>query len=190
MSSDKNLLVDIWMISLLTLGVVDEMLAEAPLTADEFALYGLIVDLAPTAADLARGTGIPPTTLSGILNRCVRRGEVQKIPNPSDRRSYVLGLTDAGMELYATLVPKLQDSLAEIRAALQLPEAELRLALQELDRSLRQIRKIAPRPYQVAPGPEKRLKINYDGTLLTAAQQREVRSFITWVQHRDAEHRV
>ena len=37
--------------------------------------------------DLVRATVLPPTTLSGILTRCERRGELERVANPADRRS-------------------------------------------------------------------------------------------------------
>jgi DNA-binding MarR family transcriptional regulator len=184
-SRDKNLLVDIWLISTLTAQLVDEALVGTPLSTDEFALYGLIVDLAPvTAADLARATGMRATTLSGILGRCEQRGELTRIPKPADRRSSLLELTPAGMAIYRELVPRLRALLARLDAALERRSADVRLHLQALDDALRGVRGVGPRPYRLASRPARRLE--YHGTALSARQQREVLDFIDWLRHRDA----
>ena len=114
----KNVLVDVWLISTLASSLVEASLTDSPMSADEFAVYGLIVDLGPlTAADLARATGLPPTTLSGVLARCERRGEIERVANPADRRSALLRLTARGVEVYRACVPALLDLLARLDAA-------------------------------------------------------------------------
>jgi DNA-binding MarR family transcriptional regulator len=183
-SRDKNVLVDVWLIANLATQLVGDDLAGTPLSTDEFALYGLIVDLGPlTAADLSRATGLPPTTLSGILGRCQQRGELVRAPNPADRRSALLQLTPAGLAIYHRLVPKLLDLLNRLDAALDAPPAELRLHLQALDGALRAVRGAGPRPYRVDSPPARPL--TYRGERLSPRQQREVLGYIDWIRHRD-----
>jgi DNA-binding MarR family transcriptional regulator len=156
-----------------------------PLSADEFALYGLIADLGPiTAADLARATGLAPTTLSGILGRCELRGELARVPNPADRRSALLELTPTGMAILDRLLPKLRDLLDRLDTALELRPSEVRQHLQALDAALRTLRGAGPRPYRVPSAPT--LPLEYQGRRLNARQQREVLDYIDWIRHRDA----
>jgi hypothetical protein len=76
MSADKNVLIDIWLISLLADRMVAGILEDVSLSVEEFAIYGLISDLAPmTSADLVRATGLSPTTVSSLVRRCEARGE-------------------------------------------------------------------------------------------------------------------
>ncbi len=181
----KNVLVDVWLISTLATAAVEEALAGSPMSADEFAIYGLVVDLAPvTAADLVRATGLPATTVSGILARCERRGELERVANAADRRSALLQLTERGMTVYRAALPGLLDLLSRLDDATAGGGDEIRQALQVLDDALRTVRGVSGRPYRLPPaGP--RATIDCDGPPLTAAQQREVRRYVDWLRHRD-----
>jgi MarR family transcriptional regulator, organic hydroperoxide resistance regulator len=54
-----------------------------------------------TVAELQAATGQRASTLTGVLDRLERRGLVQRRLNPSDRRSFTVGLTDAGADAAA-----------------------------------------------------------------------------------------
>ena len=181
----KNVLVDVWLLSTLAMPAVEEALADSPMSADEFAIYGLVVDLAPvTAADLVRATGLPPTTLSGILARCERRGELERVANAADRRSALLQLTEHGMDVYRAALPGLLDLLSRLDDATAGGSDGIRPALQVLDDALRAVRGVSGRPYRVPPAPQ-RSSVDYDGPPLTPAQQREVHRYVDWLRHRD-----
>jgi predicted ArsR family transcriptional regulator len=49
-----------------------------------------------TPGTLAAETGLPPTTIRDYIRRLVERGDVRKVPNPADGRSYHLVLTRKG----------------------------------------------------------------------------------------------
>lgn len=51
--------------------------------------------------DLATKMGITTGTLTMMIDNLEKRGLVERVPNPNDRRSYVIRLTDAGFEHYA-----------------------------------------------------------------------------------------
>lgn len=186
MAKDKNLLIDIWLVSVLTYRLVDHLLEDTPLSADEFALYGLLGDLGQvTAAQLARWTGLPPTTLSNLIRRCEQRGELTKVPNPEDGRSQLLRLSNRGMDLYHSLVPRLFETVGNLHAALSPADTSTRIALQDLDRVLRAALGVEPRPYEVASSSTVQA-ISYGGEILNERQRREVLEYISWLRHRDA----
>ena len=181
----KNVLVDLWLLSTLATTLVENALAGSPMSAAEFAAYGLIVDLGPiTAADLARATGLPPTTLSTMLRRCERRGELERVPNAADRRSALVRLTDHGMAVYRAPLPLLVGLLGRIDGAIEGQPDEIRQALQRLDDALRQVLGAGERPYRLA-APDAPASFDYPGTRLTARQQREVLDYVDWIRHRD-----
>jgi DNA-binding MarR family transcriptional regulator len=187
MSSPKNLLVDLWMATMLGVRLVDDLLADTPLSTDEFALYGLIVDLGPvTATELARWTGMPLTTLSTLLRRCEARGELTRVANPNDRRSSHLVLSERGMAVYLGCVPPLLDALAKLERTLSTSENAVRISLQDVDAALRAMLDTPPRPYEVTPETDER-QLGYAGRPLSAAQRAEVLAFIDWIRHRDRE---
>jgi DNA-binding MarR family transcriptional regulator len=181
----KNVLVDLWLASTLAVRLVEDLLTDTPLSSDEFALYGLIVDLGPvTASDLARWTGMPLTTLSNLVRRCEARGELTRVANPRDRRSSHLALSDHGMELYRRCVPRLLDALAKLHAELPASEIAVRVALQDLDTGLRAVLGAQPRPYEITSQTREHA-LAYGGQALTPAQRAEALAFIEWLRHRD-----
>jgi DNA-binding MarR family transcriptional regulator len=210
--ASRNVLVDIWLIAGLTAQLVDRVVASSRLTSSEFALYALIVEFSPTtAADLARATGLSPTTVSGILRRCERRGELTRLPNPDDRRAALLQLTPTGNDVFGSLLPAMGDLLGRVESAVGSGLPDLRLALQDLDTALRAVRGAGPRPYRLAPAeaeppPSGRAlvprptteprrgraaeppgsSIPYLGPHLDADQVAEVRRYIDWLRHRDS----
>jgi DNA-binding MarR family transcriptional regulator len=186
MSTEKNIYVDVWLISQLASRHVSEMLGESPLSVDEFALYGLIADLGPlTSSDLVRATGMSPTTLSGLVRRCESRGEVERTPNPHDARSMHLSLTPRGYEVYAQVVPSLIEGVTALVDELGEHHQPTRLALQDLDAALRRLRGIGSRPYRVGRPHQDGSSVSYTGVALDPDQQREVRAFIDWIRARD-----
>lgn len=184
MSSDKNILIDVWLVSLLASRLVADVLEESPLAVDEFALYGLIVDLSPiTASDLARATGLSPTTISGIIGRCERRGELIKVSDPGDGRRTPLSLTERGIEVHLAAVPGLLKALENLDRAVDRPMSEVRQSLQAFDGALRRVMGIDDRPYSVTP--EALGSLDFAGPPLDASQRREVLGYIDWIRERD-----
>lgn len=186
MSTDKNIYVDIWLISQLTSRQVGEMMGDSHLSVDEFALYGLIADLGPlTSSDLVRATGMSPTTISGLVRRGESRGYLERTPNPDDARSMHLKLTEHGYDVYTRVVPSLLDGVVALAAELGGHHLPTRLALQDLDDALRRLRGLGPRPYRLDHSDGDPNVVSYDGPTLVPDQEREVRTFIDWVRARD-----
>lgn len=71
--------------------------------------YSLLVSLnrpeAPKIGDVARLLAMDRTTLTANLKPLERRGLVVVSPDPSDKRSRRLALTDAGRDLLVAAVP-------------------------------------------------------------------------------------
>lgn len=78
-----------------------EAMADAPIRADEFAVYSLVLETGPiTPTDMARILGMPLTTLSDYTRTMVERGHARRRPNPGDHRSYLLELTRQGVAVH------------------------------------------------------------------------------------------
>lgn len=52
-----------------------------------------------TLGDLAETEGVAPASISGIVGRLVDKGLVDRIPNPVDRRSTLVEMTEEGREV-------------------------------------------------------------------------------------------
>ncbi len=111
-------------------------LTDAPLSADEYAVYSLLADEGPLApTELARELGMPATTMSHYVRALAERRHAERVPNPSDGRSYLLSLTDSGRAVHRDSARRFERANERFRAALATDEAQLRAALVEVGRA-------------------------------------------------------
>lgn len=186
MSRDKNILIDVWLLASLTDRLVSEILEDSPLSVDEFAMYGLITDLAPiTSADLVRATGRSPTTISSLVRRCEARGELVRTHNPDDARSSLLELTSVGYQALGEVTPRLLSAIEEIKGGLGGTYDAVRESLRELDSVIRLRLGVGARPYELETGTDDGTSLSYPGEPLTPDQAEEARRFIEWIRSRD-----
>jgi DNA-binding MarR family transcriptional regulator len=86
-----------WLTARGTTALMDATVAAAGLTGDEFAVYSILASSETTTpSTLSRWMAAPPTTVSSYVKRFETRGHVSRVPNPDDRRSYRIVLTEAG----------------------------------------------------------------------------------------------
>ena len=105
---------------------------------DGFGLYSAIGVLGRvTPKDLADVIGMPPTTLTGHIDRLVRDGVVRRVENPVDGRSYLLELTESGTRVWQAGWPALRKTLVALETHLDRPVDEVLAALEALDAALR-----------------------------------------------------
>jgi DNA-binding MarR family transcriptional regulator len=78
-----------------------------------------------TQAALARAIGADKTRLIAVLDALQQRGLIEREPDPADRRVRLLGLTEAGQRVHAT-----------IRAAIRAEEERLLDRLPAADREV------------------------------------------------------
>lgn len=98
---DVDVLFLVWLLSRATYDLLDDVLAPAGLTGDEFAIYSMLAAAEHiTPSELARWMAAPPTTVSSYVKRLEGRGHVTRVPNPDDRRSYRLRLSPAGRKAH------------------------------------------------------------------------------------------
>ena len=102
--------------------LVDEELDAAGVPSQLLSLLAWIDSLGPiTPTSLSAESGMPPTTLRDNIRRLVSRGDVRRVPNPADGRSYLLELTAPGK--------------AKMRAAQRALRAVLERLVEHLPRS-------------------------------------------------------
>jgi MarR family transcriptional regulator, multiple antibiotic resistance protein MarR len=114
----------------------DRLRAEHGLTAGQFEFLQLIAGrdgcrVQDLAAELAITTG----AVSKGVDRLEAAGRVRRVPHPTNRRSSVLTLTDAGRALLEAAVPTF-GAVLEARLAASLPAHSLEM----LDAALAQLR--------------------------------------------------
>jgi DNA-binding MarR family transcriptional regulator len=115
--------------------LLDRELGDVP---DGFGVYSVIGSTGRiTPTDLARMVGMPPTTLSGHIERLSRQGVVRRVENPADRRSYLLELTPEGKQAFHAGAEGLGRAIAALDRRLDRPVDEVLDGLEALDRALR-----------------------------------------------------
>ncbi len=77
-----------------------------------------------TVGELVRVFGVKQSTFTSLLDRLERDGLVRREPNPADRRSFLIHITERGRELTARLNRLLEKLEDDIRARLRRAEAK------------------------------------------------------------------
>ena len=181
-----SLLFDLWLINHMVEGAFDDALAaRSGLSGEEFGFYSLLRRFGPvTPGRISRWTALAPTTVSATVRRLVQRGHAEQRPNPADRRSRLVALTPAGVEAHAEAAQVFWAATRPLAAALQDSGHEQRISLQRLDRALRDVGGLEPRPYQVDETPSVGQHLHYDGLPLTADEEDTVRAYIDFLRTR------
>jgi DNA-binding MarR family transcriptional regulator len=119
---------------------VGELLASAmassPLTPEEYAVYSVLFDEGPHApTELARRTGMPPTSMSHFVRGMLERGHAERAPDPADRRSYRIVLTRTGLEVHEAASRAFAEADQRFARALAADEEEARAILGAIQRA-------------------------------------------------------
>jgi DNA-binding MarR family transcriptional regulator len=98
------------------------------ITPDEYAVLSAIGVLrSTTPTELAAHLRVPPTTISRYVAGFVERGLVERAPNPSDRRSYLLEVSEDGRAVIRTIVPRFTRIVEQLRERVDVNEIEASL---------------------------------------------------------------
>lgn len=138
-SEGTNVLFDLWMVYRTATGLLDEALAPAGLTADEFGVYSVLTSSdTMTPTELARWMWAPPTTVSSYVKRFEKRGHLVRERNANDGRSFVLRLTPEGRQAHQAGVEAFVPVLAQVVAGLGSAESAVRQSLRNLREAIEQ----------------------------------------------------
>jgi len=108
-------------------------MVDSPLTPEEYAVYSVLFDEGPHApTELARRTGMPPTSMSHFVRVMLERGHAERARSPADRRSYRIVLTDAGLEAHARASTAFSEANARFVGALAADEEDARAVLRSI----------------------------------------------------------
>lgn len=128
-----SLLFDVFVVAHAVGEMLSDGMTKSPLTPEEYALYSHLSDVGPrTPSELAQELHAPATTVSDWVRGMMARRHARQIPNPSDRRSYVIVLTPAGRRAHASANRRFEQVNDVFLAGLTRPEAELRGCLAEI----------------------------------------------------------
>ena len=109
-------------------------LADAPLRADEYAVYSLLFEQGPlTATEMSGRLGTPLTTLLDYLRAMDARGHLRRDRHPRDGRAQHLSLTMKGVTAHRRTHDHWEVIRRQLEAALPARRDDIRRALQALD---------------------------------------------------------
>jgi DNA-binding MarR family transcriptional regulator len=133
-SGGPTILLDVFLTNQRRKRMIEAALAEAELPAEDYPVYVLVGAEGPwTPTGLARRLEMPLSTMLFRLGRLERRGHAERVPNPDDRRSYLIRLTDEGDRLLGGARPAFRDYAEAVEGRLGSDRVEaLRASLDEL----------------------------------------------------------
>ena len=119
--------------------LLQQAMADAPLTPTEFAVYSALRLMQPTTPSQLAGTlGMKPTTLSSMLVRMSRSGHLKRRPNPADGRSVILTLTAGGLRTTEACFASFGGAISAFRRHLRVDEGDLLSHLEAMSAALAQ----------------------------------------------------
>jgi DNA-binding MarR family transcriptional regulator len=180
-----SLLFDLWLVNHLISGALDEILvSESGVSGEDFGFYSLLRRFGPsTPSQVTRWTAMRPTTVSSLVRRLQQRGHVEQRPNPADGRSRLIALTPAGERAHADAADSFFAATRSLTKALGPEETRQRTSLQRLDRALRAVGGLDPRPYSVPEeSPDGAPAVTYEGPPLTPDEADAVRRYVDFIR--------
>jgi DNA-binding MarR family transcriptional regulator len=116
--------------------LVATAMVDSPLTPEEYAVYSVLFDEGPHApTELARRTGMPPTSMSHFVRGMLDRGHAERSPAAGDRRSYRIILTPAGLRAHAAASSAFAEADERFVRALAVDEEDARAVLRAISRA-------------------------------------------------------
>ncbi|SMF71146.1 DNA-binding transcriptional regulator, MarR family [Xaviernesmea oryzae] len=105
-----------------------------------------------SATELNRDLGLDPAYLSRILKKFREAGFIESEPDPSDKRSQILNITDKGREIYETLGERSRQQIADdLRNVDETGQARLIDAMQAIRATLDPSTATPPAPVIMRP---------------------------------------
>jgi DNA-binding MarR family transcriptional regulator len=134
----ETVLFDVFLANQARQQLIATALEGTELPPEDYPLYVFVGAEGPwTPTGLAQRLDMPLTTVLFRLRRLERRGHAERIPNPDDRRSFLIRLTPAGRRLLRKARPKFRAYAEAVEARLGAEEVDAaRKRLAELRESI------------------------------------------------------
>jgi DNA-binding MarR family transcriptional regulator len=115
--------------SFTVIAMVSRVAAEQDLSLTQLRMLGILRDREPAMAELATYLGLERSTVSGLIDRAVQRGLVQKTSDAADGRSVRVSLTAAARRLEPRVIGEIGALLAPMTDRLTSAEQKRLTAL-------------------------------------------------------------
>jgi MarR family transcriptional regulator, lower aerobic nicotinate degradation pathway regulator len=117
-----NLVDGLFQLSFFLQARLSRIAAEHTLSVVQVRLLGILRDREPGMLELARHLELEKSSLSGLVDRAEKRGLVERIPSPNDRRAATIRVTAQGRKLSRVVQEAVNAEVDTLVRAL--PEAE------------------------------------------------------------------
>lgn len=130
MTGSGSVLFDVYVLGQAVGDLLADGLADAPLSAPEYAVYSAIAEREPaTPSELAHSLGMPAQTMSDWIGLLRERGHATSRRNPRDGRSQLVSLTPAGRRAHRLTNRSFEIAYRRFLDELRMPEDEARRLL-------------------------------------------------------------
>ena len=113
-AGDDDLRDSLVQVSFAVIAVLSRVAAEQDLSLTQLRVLGILRDRQPTMAELASYLGLERSTVSGLIDRAVQRGLVQKDADPTDGRSVRVSLTERARRLESRMIAEIGELMASL----------------------------------------------------------------------------
>jgi DNA-binding MarR family transcriptional regulator len=113
-AGDDDLRDSLVQVSFAVIAVLSRVAAEQDLSLTQLRVLGILRDRQPTMAELASYLGLERSTVSGLIDRAVQRGLVQKDADPRDGRSVRVSLTERARRLESRMIAEIGELMAPL----------------------------------------------------------------------------
>jgi DNA-binding MarR family transcriptional regulator len=133
-SGGPTILLDLFLTNQQRKRMIEAALVQTELPPEDYPVYVIVGAEGPwTPTRLAARLEMPLSTVLFRLGRLERRGHAERVPNPDDRRSYLIRLTEDGERLLGKARPAFRDYAEAVEGRLGSEKVDaLRTALDEL----------------------------------------------------------
>ena len=119
---DDDLRDSLVQVSFAVTAVLSRVAAEQDLSLTQLRVLGILRDRKPTMAELADYLGLERSTVSGLIDRAVQRGLVEKDTDPADGRSVRVSLTAQARRLASGIVAEIGELMLPLTGRLNAGE--------------------------------------------------------------------
>ncbi|QKS46505.1 MarR family transcriptional regulator [Paenibacillus cellulosilyticus] len=92
--------------------------AQHDLSIIQIRLLGILRDREPSMQQLAQHLGLDKSSITGLIDRAQRRGLVERVASPTDKRGFNVRLTSDGMRLIEEGEAMIEQQLTDMAAVL------------------------------------------------------------------------
>jgi MarR family transcriptional regulator, lower aerobic nicotinate degradation pathway regulator len=121
-AGDEDLRDSLVQVSFAVIAVLSRVAAEQDLSLTQLRVLGILRDRQPTMAELASYLGLERSTVSGLIDRAVQRGLVQKDADLTDGRSVRVSLTERARRLESRMIAEIGELMAPLTDRLNTSE--------------------------------------------------------------------